>query len=105
MVERVFNLIGEEDEPSLLVRCAAGTGRAVLYVHGATFPSALSVGYRFGGRSWGDHLLAHGFDVWAFDFAGFGGSARYSQMSEPPNGMMPLGRSAEAAVQIAAVVD
>lgn len=27
-------------------------GRAVLYVCGATFPSALSIAHRFGGHSW-----------------------------------------------------
>ena len=53
---------------TLLVRRWAGAGDPVLYVHGATFPSALSVGYRFGGRSWADDLHAAGFDVWAFDF-------------------------------------
>src|SRR5262245_31817891 len=30
--------------------------RAVLYVHGATFPSALSIAHRFDGRSWRDAL-------------------------------------------------
>lgn len=104
MVERVFELAGEGDEPSLLVRCAAGTGRAVLYVHGATFPSALSVGYRFGGRSWLDDLAAHGFDAWAFDFAGFGGSDRYGGMDGAREGA-PLGRAEEASAQIGRVVD
>jgi pimeloyl-ACP methyl ester carboxylesterase len=104
MVERIFNLAGEGDEPSLLVRCAAGTGRAVLYVHGATFPSALSVGYRFGGRSWLDDLAAHGFDAWAFDFAGFGGSDRYPEMDGVCAGAT-RGRAEEACLQIARVVD
>ena len=45
---------------SLLV----GRRRAVLYVHGATFPSALSVAHRFDGRSWRDALCEAGFDVW-----------------------------------------
>lgn len=104
MVERVLTLTGATGDPSLLLRCCAGTGRAVLYVHGATFPSALSVGYRFAGRSWLDDLAAHGFDAWAFDFAGYGGSDRYAGMDGPREGM-PLVRADEAAKQIARVVD
>lgn len=104
MAERILHLEGRSGEPSLLVRCCAGTGRAVLYVHGATFPSALSVGYRFGGRSWLDDLAGHGFDAWAFDFAGFGGSDRYRVMGGGREGE-PVGRADEAAQQIARVVE
>jgi pimeloyl-ACP methyl ester carboxylesterase len=104
-IDTQLDLDGVKGANRLLVRHWPGKGAPVLYVHGASFPSALSVGHRFNGRSWADHLLAHGFDVWAFDFAGFGGSARYRQMDEPPAGVMPLGRAPEAAVQIAAVVD
>lgn len=71
-----------------------GCGLPVLYVHGATFPAALSVGYRFSGRSWADDLQARGCDVWAFDFAGYGRSA-------PPG---DCGRAPEAAAQIARVI-
>ena len=34
------------------------TKGVVLYVHGATFPSALSIAHRFDGRSWRDELCA-----------------------------------------------
>ena len=44
----------------------------VLYVHGGTFPSALSIAHRFDGKSWRDALCEAGFDVWGFDFHGFG---------------------------------
>ena len=50
--------------------------RIVLYVHGGTFPSALSIAHRFDGESWRDVLCAAGFDVWAFDCYGFGASVR-----------------------------
>lgn len=46
--------------------------QVVLYVHGGTFPSALSVAHRFDGRSWRDELCDAGFHVWALDFHGFG---------------------------------
>lgn len=104
MEERVFRLSGLDGEPTLLARSHATTGPPVLYVHGATFPSALSVAYRFAGRSWMDDLAAHGFDAWAFDFAGFGGSDRYPGMSGPHEAP-PLGRAPAAARQIERMVE
>ena len=62
----------------------------VLYVHGATFPSALSVASRF--------------DVGALDFYGFGHSDRYSQMDEPAEAHAPLELAAAAEKQLAAAV-
>jgi pimeloyl-ACP methyl ester carboxylesterase len=98
-----LNGVGGAD--TLLVRRWPGAGDPVLYIHGATFPSALSIGYRFEGRSWADHLQARGFDVWGFDFAGFGGSPHYRQMREPAARNSPLGRTPDAIPQIAAVVE
>lgn len=103
-VEAQLRLNGLDGVDSLLVRHWPGRGEPVLYIHGATFPSSLSVGYRFHNRSWANHLVDSGFDVWSFDFAGFGGSSRYPQMDRPAAGIMPLGRAGEAVVQIAAVV-
>lgn len=97
---REFLLRGEG--PALLVRRQQADGAPILYVHGATFPSALSAAYRFNEHSWMDDWNAHGFDAWAFDFAGYGGSERYAAMREHVDGE-PLGRAAEAAVQIARV--
>jgi pimeloyl-ACP methyl ester carboxylesterase len=96
---------GGESAETLLLRRWPGAGDPVLYVHGFTFPSALSVAYRFDGRSWADHLHEHGFDVWAFDFLGYGGSTRPAQMSAPAAGNPPLGRAPDAARQIGAAVD
>jgi len=78
--------------------------RPVLYVHGATFPSALSVAYRFDGYSWRDALCEAGFEVWAFDFLGYGRSDRYPEMREPPEANAPLCRAEDAAEQLAAAV-
>jgi pimeloyl-ACP methyl ester carboxylesterase len=83
----------------------AEAGRAasiVLYVHGATFPSALSIAHRFDGRSWRDALCEAGLHVWGFDFHGFGYSDRYPEMSEPPNAHPPLCRADDATQQVAA---
>lgn len=83
---------------------AAGGATPVLYVHGATFPSALSVAYRFGigtGRgSWRDALHAAGFDVWALDFLGYGGSDRWPAMAGPAAAEPPAGGAEAAAEQV-----
>ena len=100
-----LKLNGIDGADTLLVRRWPRAGDPVLYIHGATFPSALSIGYRFEGRSWADHLHAREFDVWGFDFAGFGGSPHYRQMREPAAGNGPLGRTPDAIPQIAAVVE
>lgn len=76
----------------------------VLYVHGATFPSALSIAHRFEGRSWRDELCAAGFDVWGLDFLGYGSSDRYPEMAEPAEGCAPLCRADDASRQIEAAL-
>ena len=84
---------------------ASAPHKVVLYVHGGTFPSALSIAHRFEGRSWRDELCARGFDVWGLDFLGFGGSDAYAEMAEPAerNGVLGsadvAGRQMELAVR------
>jgi len=79
----------------------APNGKDVLYVHGGTFSSALSIAHRFDGRSWRDELASAGFNVWALDFHGFGShSDPYPEMAEPAERHAPLGRAAEASRQL-----
>lgn len=97
-----FDLLGS---PRLGVRRLERNGGVpALYIHGATFPSATSVGYRFAdGSSWEDALNAVGFDAWSFDFEGFGCSARPEAFDKPADqSPIPL-RSVDAAQQIARV--
>ena len=101
--EEHFRIPGPREGLSLFLRFLPAADsrfsprRAVLYVHGATFPSALSIAHRFRGRdsdgrscsrpcgtSWRDALNEAGFDVWGLDFYGFGHSDRYSEMDQPP---------------------
>ena len=92
---------------SLFLRYMApqgGGGRHVLYVHGGTFPSALSIAHRFDGRSWRDVLCAAGFHVWGLDFHGFGASDRYPEMAEPAEAHPPLGPTADCSRQLEAAV-
>jgi pimeloyl-ACP methyl ester carboxylesterase len=78
----------------------SATRRNVLYVHGGTFPSGLSVAHRFDGYSWRDALCEAGFDVWGLDFHGFGCSDRYPAMDEPPDRHPSLCRAPDAAEQV-----
>ena len=98
-------LLRDSGEPALSIHHEPGPGPAVLYVHGATFPAALSVAYCLDGKSWADDLHARGFDVWSFDFAGYGGSDRPTSMQQGriARDNVP-GRAADAAHQIERVV-
>src|SRR5437868_1623566 len=77
--EEHFCIPGERAGLNIFLRYLAHTKpselfsehRFVLYVHGATFPSALSIAHRIDGRSWRDELAASGFRVWGLDFQGF----------------------------------
>jgi pimeloyl-ACP methyl ester carboxylesterase len=105
--EEHFAIPGPREGLRLFLRRLAAQSdhrRAVLYVHGATFPSALSVAHRFSGRSWRDALCAAGFDVWGFDFYGFGCSDRYPEMSQEAHNHTPLCIAEDAAQQLHAVV-
>jgi pimeloyl-ACP methyl ester carboxylesterase len=78
-----------------------GADQVVLYVHGGTFPSSLSVAHQFDGTSWRDALCAAGFHVWALDFHGFGClSDAYPEMDGPADAGPPLGRAADASAQL-----
>jgi hypothetical protein len=96
--EAHFRIPGPRQGLSLFLRYLAAANtefrprRAVLYVHGATFPSALSIAHRFDGRSWRDALNDAGFDVWGLDFYGFG-------PFRPLWGNEPAGREQPAALR------
>jgi pimeloyl-ACP methyl ester carboxylesterase len=82
----------------------AKSERVLLYVHGGTFPSALSIAHRFDGRSWRDELNDAGFHVWGLDFHGFGLSDPYPEMAQPAEANAPLGRAEDASRQLEAAV-
>jgi pimeloyl-ACP methyl ester carboxylesterase len=77
-----------------------GKLKVVLYVHGGTFPSALSIAHRFDGRSWRDELVDAGFHVWGLDFQGFGASDHYPEMSLPAEDKPALGQARSASEQL-----
>jgi pimeloyl-ACP methyl ester carboxylesterase len=108
--EQHFRIPGPRDGLSLSLSWLPAAKQAqpprgtVLYVHGATFPSALSIAYRFEGRSWRDALSEAGFDVWGFDFYGFGASDRYPEMDRAAGECAPLCDAADGAAQLECVV-
>src|SRR5579871_5816889 len=106
--EQLFRTASCRDGLSLslrYLRSAVTPSRGVaLFVHGATFPSALSIMHPFDGHSWADALSTDGFDVWGFDFHGYGGSDAYPQMSEPPEEHDPLCTAEDASEQLECAV-
>ncbi|MBS0437715.1 MAG: alpha/beta fold hydrolase [Proteobacteria bacterium] len=72
----------------------------VLYLHGATFPTALSVFFRFDGRSWADALNEAGFSLWGLDLPGFGASR-----SALPPGDRPGSRAEELVPHLLAAIE
>jgi pimeloyl-ACP methyl ester carboxylesterase len=108
--EQHFRIPGARQGLSLFLRFLPAVNakyrprRAVLYVHGATFPSALSIAHRFDGQSWRDALNEAGFDVWGLDFHGFGHSDRYPEMNRPAVESPPLCVAQDAAQQLAVAV-
>jgi pimeloyl-ACP methyl ester carboxylesterase len=74
--------------------------KVVLFVHGGTFPSALSIAHRFDGRSWRDELVEAGFDVWGLDFHGFGASDPYPEMRQSAENKPALGQAQSASQQL-----
>ncbi|MBS1600198.1 MAG: alpha/beta fold hydrolase [Bacteroidetes bacterium] len=68
---------------------------AVLFLHGASFPSALAFAFRMNNYSWMDNLAENGYDVYALDFLGYGNADRYSEMKIGLPVGSPLGRAVD----------
>ena len=78
-----------------------GAGSPVLYIHGSSFPVALSSEWVFSdGTSWANNLVSDGFDVWGLDFIGYGHSTR----SDYNNITLDFARSNHASGQIVSAV-
>ena len=77
----------------------------VLFVHGATFPASSTFDVPLEGSSWMDRVARDGYDTYALDLRGYGGSTRPPAMSQPPEANLPVARTAEAVRDIAAAVD
>jgi pimeloyl-ACP methyl ester carboxylesterase len=94
---------------TLALHCIAPameTAEAVLFVHGASFPTMLAAGFEFEGNdSWMDFMASRGFLACGLDFLGFGESSRPRAMQVLPTGAAPIGRAVDVEMQISAAVD
>ncbi len=81
----------------------AGRG-SVLLVHGATFSSVSLFDVDVGTGSFMDMLAQKGFDVWALDIRGYGGSSRLPVMSQAPSTSEPLVPAIEAVDDVSAAM-
>ncbi len=78
---------------------------AVLFLHGSSFPSALSFGFRMNTYSWMDNIAENGYDVYALDFLGYGNADRYPEMGTGfPNGK-PVGRALDVYKDVDKAID
>jgi len=77
----------------------------ILLIHGSSFPSKLSFGFKMAGKSWVDHLTHAGFQVYMLDFLGYGDSHRYYEMVQKQQSKKALGRGIEAAIDVNLVVE
>jgi pimeloyl-ACP methyl ester carboxylesterase len=80
-------------------------GNVVLFVHGATFPAGSTFDVDLPGGSWMQYVAERGYDVYALDIRGYGGSTRPAAMSQPPEANPPFAGTNEAVRDIAAAVD
>jgi pimeloyl-ACP methyl ester carboxylesterase len=82
------------------------SSEAVLFIHGASFPTMLAAGFEFKRKdSWMNFMANRGFLACGMDFLGFGASSRPSAMEVDPIGGAPVDKAVDAAMQISVAVD
>lgn len=86
-------------------KVAVSADRILLYVHGATYPSATAFDLRLDGMSWMDYIAAHGWDVYLVDLRGYGQSTRPPEMDQPAKDNPPIVTTDVAVRDVGAAVD
>jgi pimeloyl-ACP methyl ester carboxylesterase len=85
---------------------AKKTTDAVLFIHGASFPTMLAAGFEFESKdSWMNFMANRGFLACGLDFLGFGASSLPAAMALDPVGATPVDLAADAAIQISVATD
>ena len=79
--------------------------KIVLFVHGATYPATSGFDVDLPGGSWLGYVAQRGYDVYALDVRGYGGSTRPAAMSQPPEQNAPFADTKDAVRDITAAVD
>jgi pimeloyl-ACP methyl ester carboxylesterase len=94
---------------SLALHCiepAKKSTDAVLFIHGASFPTMLAAGFEFEGKdSWMNFMANRDFLACGLDFLGFGASSHPTAMGVGPMGATPVNMAADAARQISVAID
>jgi len=107
-VQTTYLSLPQNPTQHVALHCVApgrATDRAVLFVHGASFPTMLAAGFEFApGDSWLAFMARRGYLACGLDFLGFGASSRPPAMAGGEVGT-PVTRAAEAAAQIALAVE
>ncbi|MGD8827970.1 MAG: alpha/beta hydrolase [Gammaproteobacteria bacterium] len=84
----------------------AQQGPCVLFLHGATFPSALATGFEFSpGDSWADCMADRQCRVAELDFPGFGDAEDPPGLSADAAAQEPIGRAGQAAEFVISTLD
>ncbi|MBR0858060.1 alpha/beta hydrolase [Bradyrhizobium liaoningense] len=78
--------------------------RTILMMHGATYSSGSLFDVPLGGISFMDYLAGHGYDVFALDVRGYGGSTRPPEMKAPAQDSEPLVRTEVGVRDLASAV-
>ena len=78
---------------------------AVLLLHGSSFPSALSFGFKMNNYSWIDNLSENGYDVYAIDFLGYGNADRYPEMEMSLSDGKSVGRAKDVFKDVDNAID
>lgn len=104
----LLNLPGAQGE-RVALHCVSpekASGKAILFIHGASFPTRLASGFEFApGDSWLHAAARHGYLACGLDFLGFGDSSRPREMQGDRSAAPPVTRATQAAEQIALAVD
>ncbi|MDR3516200.1 MAG: alpha/beta fold hydrolase [Azospirillaceae bacterium] len=77
----------------------------ILLMHGATYSSGSLFDVALGGFSLMDYLADAGYDVYALDARGYGGSTRPPEMFQPAMGHLPIGRTESGIRDLGSAVD
>ena len=103
--ETVYLPVSTTPQQRVALHCVSPihpTTRAVLFIHGSSFPTMLAFGFEFTpGDSWMTYMAAHGYLACGLDFLGFGASSTPAALSAPPEGGTPVMRAPAAEEQIA----
>jgi len=107
-VETVQLPIAQMPGQHVALHCVAPrrpSGKSVLFVHGASFPTMLAAGFAFApGDSWLAYAAERGYLACGLDFLGFGASSRPAAMLAPPADAPPISAARDAVTQIGIAV-